>query len=38
MYFTTLFRLTDEAFDVLNFSNDEKNECYRLMSGLALTL
>ena len=25
--------MTDEAFDILNFSADEKMDCYRLMSG-----
>ncbi|KAL3073419.1 hypothetical protein niasHT_038557 [Heterodera trifolii] len=28
------FKLTDEAFDVLNFNEQEKAECYRLMSGI----
>ncbi|KAF8361131.1 unc-54 [Pristionchus pacificus] len=27
------FQLTDEAFDILNFSKDEKMDCYRLMSA-----
>uniref|UniRef100_A0A915CQN1 Myosin-3 n=1 Tax=Ditylenchus dipsaci TaxID=166011 RepID=A0A915CQN1_9BILA len=27
-------QLTDEAFDVLNFSNEEKMDCYRLISGI----
>ncbi|CAD5211296.1 unnamed protein product [Bursaphelenchus okinawaensis] len=27
-------QLTDEAFDVLNFSQDEKMDCYKLMSGI----
>ena len=25
--------MTDEAFDILNFSAEEKMDCYRLMSG-----
>ncbi|CAO4363549.1 unnamed protein product [Caenorhabditis nigoni] len=28
------FQLTDEAFDILNFSATEKQDCYRLMSAL----
>uniref|UniRef100_A0A915CQR0 Myosin motor domain-containing protein n=1 Tax=Ditylenchus dipsaci TaxID=166011 RepID=A0A915CQR0_9BILA len=28
------FKLTDEAFTVLNFSPEEKNDCYRLMAGI----
>lgn len=28
------FKLTDEAFDVLNFSETEKMDCYRVMSGV----
>jgi myosin heavy chain 6/7 len=27
-------QLTDEAFDILNFSNDEKMDCYKLMAGI----
>uniref|UniRef100_A0A7E4ZQZ6 Myosin-3 n=1 Tax=Panagrellus redivivus TaxID=6233 RepID=A0A7E4ZQZ6_PANRE len=27
-------QLTDEAFDILNFSAEEKFDCYRLMSGI----
>ncbi|KJH51244.1 myosin head [Dictyocaulus viviparus] len=27
------FQLTDEAFDILNFSTEEKMDCYRLMAG-----
>jgi len=27
-------QMTDEAFDILNFSNDEKMDCYKLMSGI----
>ena len=27
-------QLTDEAFDILNFSQDEKMDCYKLMSGI----
>ncbi|KAK6055867.1 myosin head [Cooperia oncophora] len=27
------FQLTDEAFDILNFSAQEKMDCYRLMAG-----
>ncbi|KAF1768356.1 hypothetical protein GCK72_000168 [Caenorhabditis remanei] len=30
---TEEFQLTDEAFDVLKFSETEKMDCYRLMSG-----
>nr|CAD2177195.1 unnamed protein product [Meloidogyne enterolobii] len=28
------FKLTDEAFDVLNFSETEKNDCYKMMGGI----
>ena len=28
------FKLTDEAFDVLNFSEAEKMDCYKIMSGI----
>lgn len=28
------FKMTDEAFDVLKFSQEEKFDCYRLMSGI----
>ena len=28
------FALTDEAFTILNFSDTEKMDCYRLMSAL----
>lgn len=28
------FKLTDEAFDVLNFSEPEKMDCYKIMSGI----
>ncbi|KAI6242732.1 hypothetical protein M3Y99_00179500 [Aphelenchoides fujianensis] len=31
---TEEFALTEEAFDVLNFSADEKLDCYKLMSAL----
>jgi myosin heavy chain 6/7 len=27
-------QMTDEAFDILNFSNDEKMDCYKLMAGI----
>ncbi|WKX94491.1 hypothetical protein Q1695_011625 [Nippostrongylus brasiliensis] len=30
---TEEFQLTDEAFDILNFSQEEKMDCYRLMAG-----
>ncbi|ETN83119.1 myosin head [Necator americanus] len=30
---TEEFQLTDEAFDILNFSEQEKMDCYRLMAG-----
>ncbi|KAI3418180.1 Myosin N-terminal SH3-like domain [Globodera pallida] len=28
------FKLTDEAFDVLNFNEQEKSDCYQMMSGI----
>uniref|UniRef100_A0A915LZP7 Myosin motor domain-containing protein n=1 Tax=Meloidogyne javanica TaxID=6303 RepID=A0A915LZP7_MELJA len=28
------FKLTDEAFDVLNFSETEKMDCYKMMGGI----
>lgn len=28
------FKLTDEAFDVLNFNAEEKKDCYKLMSAI----
>uniref|UniRef100_A0A183FJV6 Myosin-3 n=1 Tax=Heligmosomoides polygyrus TaxID=6339 RepID=A0A183FJV6_HELPZ len=28
------FQMTDEAFDILNFSQEEKLDCYRLMAAL----
>ncbi|KAK6054864.1 myosin head [Cooperia oncophora] len=31
---TEEFQMTDEAFDILNFSTEEKMDCYRLMSAL----
>ncbi|KAL6736890.1 hypothetical protein Aduo_007192 [Ancylostoma duodenale] len=31
---TEEFQMTDEAFDILNFSEQEKLDCYRLMSAL----
>ncbi|EPB79755.1 myosin head [Ancylostoma ceylanicum] len=31
---TEEFQMTDEAFDILNFSEQEKMDCYRLMSAL----
>ncbi|KAK6027930.1 myosin head, partial [Ostertagia ostertagi] len=30
---TEEFQMTDEAFDILNFSAQEKMDCYRLMAG-----
>ncbi|WKX94490.1 hypothetical protein Q1695_011624 [Nippostrongylus brasiliensis] len=31
---TEEFQLTDEAFDILNFSAEEKMDCYRIMAAL----